>query len=42
LERKSESVIAAEYVDNFGHLTLRHTHDFGPDDKREEWGRNRE
>lgn len=42
LERKSGSVIAAEYVDKFDHLTLRHTHDFGQDDKREEFGRNRE
>jgi ectoine hydroxylase-related dioxygenase (phytanoyl-CoA dioxygenase family) len=42
LERKSGSRIAAEYVDSFEHLSLRHTHDFGQDDKREEFGRNRE
>lgn len=42
LEAESGTEIAAEFVDQLDHLTLRHTHDFGQDDKREEFGRNRE
>ncbi|OKL55872.1 hypothetical protein UA08_08860 [Talaromyces atroroseus] len=42
LEREGEIEVAAEYLDEVDHLTLRHTHDFAQDDKREEWGRNRE
>lgn len=42
LEQESGTQIAAEFVDEFDHLALRHTHDFGQDDKREEFGRNRE
>ena len=42
LEAQSGTEIAAEFVDHLDHLTLRHTHDFGQDDKREEFGRNRE
>ncbi|RJE21909.1 Phytanoyl-CoA dioxygenase family protein [Aspergillus sclerotialis] len=42
LEIESGTDIAAEYVDNLDYLTLGHTHDFGQDDKREEFGRNRE
>ncbi|BDD61392.1 hypothetical protein MPDQ_001206 [Monascus purpureus] len=42
LEAESGTEIAAEFVDQLDHLTLCHTHDFGQDDKREEFGRNRE
>ncbi|KAJ9142390.1 Phytanoyl-CoA dioxygenase [Pleurostoma richardsiae] len=42
LEAESGTQIAAEFVDSLDHMTLRHTHDFGQDDKREEFGRNRE
>jgi hypothetical protein len=43
LEAQSGTEIAADFVETpFDHLTLRHTHDFGQDDKREEFGRNRE
>ncbi|RVX72715.1 hypothetical protein B0A52_04113 [Exophiala mesophila] len=39
LEKASGIQVAAEYVDDFDHLTLPHTHDFGQDDVREEFGR---
>ncbi|KAH8909339.1 hypothetical protein BR93DRAFT_924351 [Coniochaeta sp. PMI_546] len=43
LEAESGIEIAADFVDGeVDHMTLRHTHDFGQDDKREEFGRNRE
>lgn len=42
LEAQSGTEIAAEFVEDLDHLVLRHTHDFGQDDKREEFGRNRE
>ncbi len=42
LERKSGTRIAAEYAEDLNYITLRHTHDFGQDDVREEFGRNRE
>lgn len=39
MEREAGVEIAAEYVDDLDHTTLKHTHDFGQDDKREEFGR---
>jgi ectoine hydroxylase-related dioxygenase (phytanoyl-CoA dioxygenase family) len=43
LEAQSGTEIAVDFLETpFDHLTLRHTHDFGQDDKREEFGRNRE
>lgn len=43
LEAESGIEIAAEFVDGYvDHMKLRHTHDFGQDGKREEFGRNRE
>ncbi|KAL1893492.1 hypothetical protein Sste5346_006320 [Sporothrix stenoceras] len=35
LEKLSGTTIAAQYVEGLNHMTLRHTHDFGQDDKRE-------
>lgn len=40
LQKMSGTTIAAQYVEDLNHMTLRHTHDFGQDDKREHWGRN--
>ncbi len=39
-EKASGTTIAAEYVEGLDHMTLRHTHDFAQDGKREHWGRN--
>ncbi|KIW19860.1 hypothetical protein PV08_00435 [Exophiala spinifera] len=39
LEKQGGIQIAAEFVDDLDHRTLAHTHDFGQDDKREEFGR---
>ncbi|EHY51973.1 hypothetical protein HRR83_003465 [Exophiala dermatitidis] len=39
LEQMGGMQIAAEFVDELDHTTLKHTHDFGQDDKREEFGR---
>ncbi|EXJ96086.1 hypothetical protein A1O1_01212 [Capronia coronata CBS 617.96] len=39
LEKAGGIRIAAEFVDELDHTTLGHTHDFGQDDKREEFGR---
>lgn len=42
LEIWSGTKLAAEYVDHLDYLTLRHKHDFGQDDKREEFIKNPE
>jgi hypothetical protein len=43
IEAEGGIEIAADFVDGeVDYMTLRHTHDFGQDDKREEFGRNRE
>ncbi|KAK5237761.1 hypothetical protein LTR47_000853 [Exophiala xenobiotica] len=39
IEKEGGIQIAAEFVDELDHRTLGHTHDFGQDDKREEFGR---
>ena len=39
MEKDGGVQIAAEYVDELDHMTLKHTHDFGQDDKREVFGR---
>ncbi|EXJ79291.1 hypothetical protein A1O3_08793 [Capronia epimyces CBS 606.96] len=39
LEKAGGIQIAAEFVDQLDHTTLGHTHDFGQDNKREEFGR---
>ncbi|KAH9995361.1 hypothetical protein F4779DRAFT_631664 [Xylariaceae sp. FL0662B] len=39
LEREGNFRIAAEFVEKLDHRILKHTHDFGQDDVREEFGR---
>ncbi|KIV87758.1 hypothetical protein PV11_03280 [Exophiala sideris] len=39
IEKEGGIQIAAEFVDEVDHRTLEHVHDFGQDDKREEFGR---
>ncbi|KAI5925887.1 hypothetical protein F4810DRAFT_613038 [Camillea tinctor] len=39
LEKQGGFEIAAGYVDDLNHCTLKHTHDFGQDEIREEFGR---